>query len=186
MKIGIDARLWSQTGVGRYIQELVKNLAEIDKENQYIIFVREQDINYQLPITQPADATHQALLAGNYQLRKVNIRWHSLKEQIVMPFILWREHLDLMHFPYFSVPVFYPGKFIVTIHDLILDHFDTGKASTLPWFIYKIKRLGYKLVMWATLHRAARVITVSQATKQEIIDHYKIKPEKIVVTHEAP
>ncbi|MBI5465091.1 glycosyltransferase family 4 protein [Candidatus Gottesmanbacteria bacterium] len=39
--------------------------------------------------------------------------------------------------------------------------------------------------MWLALHRAAKIITVSNVTKQEIVDHYKIKPEKVVVTYEA-
>jgi len=43
MRIGIDCRLWSQTGVGRYIQNLVLNLAEIDHENEYVLFVGSGD-----------------------------------------------------------------------------------------------------------------------------------------------
>lgn len=174
MKIGIDARLLSQTGVGRYTQELVANLVKIDKENQYLLFLRKKEYgNFKLP-------------GPNFEKRLADIRWHSLKEQILMPFILWREHLDLVHFPYFSVPIFYPGKFVVTIHDLILDHFETGQATTLPWFLYKIKRLGYKLVIWVALHRAVKIITVSEATKNKIVEHYKINPGKVVVTYEAP
>lgn len=172
MRIGIDARLWNQTGVGRYVQELVTNLGKIDKENQYLIFARKNEINYQS-------------LTANCQLRTINIRWHSLKEQIFLPFLLWREHLDLVHFPYFSVPVFYPGQFVVTIHDLILDHFDTGRASTLPWLVHKLKRCGYKLVLRLALRRAVKIITVSESTKKEIVDHYKVKPEKVIVTYEA-
>ena len=173
MKIGIDARLWGQTGVGRYLEELVENLARIDKKNHYLLFLTKEHQNLSLP-------------GPNWEKRIADIRWHSLKEQLFMPFILWREHPDLVHFPYFSVPIFYPGKFVVTIHDLILDHFETGKASTLPYFFYKIKRLGYKLVMWIALHRAVKIITVSEATKNKIVEHYKINPGKVVVTYEAP
>ena len=174
MKIGVDVRLWSQTGVGRYIQQLIFNLAEIDKESEYFLFLRKQDFErFKLP-------------GKNFEKRLADLRWHSLTEQVLMPIILWREHLDLVHFPYFSVPIFYPGKFVVTIHDLILDHFDTGQASTLPWFFYKIKRLGYKLVMWLTLKRALKIITVSKTIKEELVNHYNINPRKVVVTYEAP
>ena len=44
MHIGIDARLWSQTGVGRYIRNLVINLSNIDKKNSYVIFVGSIDL----------------------------------------------------------------------------------------------------------------------------------------------
>ena len=173
MKIGIDARLWGATGVGRYLEELVENLAKIDKKNHYVLFLTKKHKNLSLP-------------GPTWEKRIANIRWHSVKEQILMPLILWREHLDLVHFPYFSVPIFYPGKFVVTIHDLILDHFETGQATTLPWFLYKIKRLGYKLVIWVALKRAVKIITVSEATKNKIVEHYKINPGKVVVTYEAP
>lgn len=173
MKIGIDARLWGQTGVGRYLEQLVENLAKIDKQNKYVLFLTKEHKDLPLP-------------GPTWKKKITDIRWHSLKEQILLPFVLWRERLDLVHFPYFSVPIFYPGKFMVTIHDLILDHFDTGKASNLPWFIYRIKRLGYKLVMWVALHRAVKIITVSETTKKEIIGHYHVNPRKVVVTYESP
>ena len=43
MKIGIDCRLWNETGVGRYIRNLVTQLAEIDQKNDYIIFLKRQE-----------------------------------------------------------------------------------------------------------------------------------------------
>jgi len=174
MKIVIDGRLYSQSGVGRYTQKLIKNLAVLDKKNKYLIYLNKDNFfSFKPP-------------AKNFEKRLVDIPWHSLKEQILLPFLLIKEKPDLVHFPYFSVPIFFPGKFIVTIHDLTIDHFDTGRASTLPWFFYKIKRLGYKLVMWIALHRATKIIAVSEMTKKEIITHYKIRPEKVVVTYEAP
>ena len=52
MRIGIDARLWRETGVGRYIRSIFKYLPEIDRENEYIWFFRQkefEDINIPLP-----------------------------------------------------------------------------------------------------------------------------------------
>lgn len=174
MKIGIDARLISQTGVGRYTKNLIKNLAKIDKKNQYILFLRQEEYkSFTLP-------------AKNFKKKLADFRWHSLEEQIKFPKILEKENLDLVHFPYFSVPIFYHKKFIVTIHDLIIDHFDTGRATTLPWPVYKLKRLGYKIILKLAIKNTVKIIAVSNATKQEIIDHYKVNPNKIEVIYEAP
>ena len=43
MKIGIDCRMYGpkHTGIGRYVQNLVENLLEIDKENSYVLFVKD-------------------------------------------------------------------------------------------------------------------------------------------------
>lgn len=154
MKIGIDARLIAQTGVGRYTRNLLKELKKIDKKNQYLIL-------------QP------------------KINWHSLKEQLFLPLIIWRQKCDLVHFPYFSVPIFYPGRFIITIHDLIPWHYPTGRASRLPLLFYKIKWWAYKLVIFIAAHRAKKIIAVSQTTKKEIINHLKVKPEKVIVIYEG-
>lgn len=170
MKIGIDARLINETGVGRYIRNLISGLARIDTTNSYIVFVRDD-------CWKPPNA--------RWERRVVDIAWHSVAEQILMPWMFVKEHLDLVHIPYFNVPIFYPGKFIVTIHDLTILHFDTGKASTLPMPLYKLRRLGYYLALAVGLRRAHKIIAVSQTTKQEIIDHFRIDPKKIVVTYEG-
>ena len=39
MKIGIDGRLINETGVGRYIRNLVEQLGKLDRNNQYVIFL---------------------------------------------------------------------------------------------------------------------------------------------------
>lgn len=168
MRIGIDARLWNETGVGRYIRNLVNNLAAIDKENEYILFGKNDVIGN-----------------GKFKIVETDIRWHSIDEQLRLASILNKEKLDLMHFPYFSVPVAYNKPFVVTIHDLIINQVDTGKASTLPLPLYKAKRLGYKLVLRSTVNKAAKIIAVSQATKADIIKYLGVKPDKIAVTYEG-
>ena len=43
MKIGIDVRLWNETGVGRYTRNLVTNLVRLDKKNEYVLFAKSTD-----------------------------------------------------------------------------------------------------------------------------------------------
>ncbi len=172
-KIGIDCRLWNETGVGRYIRNLVSNLAKLDTRNQYILFLRKGE--YEIV----------PLPGKNFEKRLADIRWHSVKEQTQFAHLLQKEKLDLVHFPYFSYPILYKGNFIITIHDLILNHFPTGQATTLPSPIYWLKQLGYRFVVSKAVKKASRIIAVSKATRDEIIDHYKIKPEKITVTYEG-
>lgn len=173
MKIGIDGRLYSQTGVGRYIRNLIKVLGETDKKNKYLLFLRGEDFeDFKLP---------------NKRWRKIkaDVRWHSVLEQVLMPVFLYREKIDLVHFPYFNVPVFYFRPFVITIHDLTHLHFDTGRASTLPYFFYKLKRLGMRVVLKTAVKRARRIIAVSKRTKREIIDNFKVDKKKIKVIYEG-
>ena len=108
-----------------------------------------------------------------------------MQEQIALPGLIRRAHLDLIHFPHFNVPLFVPTKFVVTVHDLILTKFPTVRATTLHPLLYKFKNLAYRLVIWSALKRSRQVITVSQFTKEDIIEQFKIRPEKISVTYEG-
>lgn len=178
MRIGIDCRLWNETGVGRYIRNLVQQLQILDKTNEYVLFVKSKDYdrikNQELRIKDE-----------KWKLVKADIRWHTVKEQLLFPKILNKENLDLMHFPYFSVPIGYKKPYIVTIHDLILHNFPTGQATTLPKPVYALKLRGYRYVIEHAAKNAQKIITVSKATKDEIVKHLRVSKKKIVVTYEG-
>ena len=175
VKIGIDARLIRETGVGRYIQNLISQLSEIDEKNDYTLFVKSQDQeNFKSQISNL-----------KWKIAIADIPWHSIKEQVQFTEILNREKLDLVHFPYFSVPISYNRPFVITIHDLILHHYPTGKASTLPFPFYVLKVIGYKYLIRKASENAKKVIAVSKSTKDEIIDHLKIPQDKIKVIYEG-
>lgn len=175
MRIGIDARLWSQTGVGRYIRNLIYNLQVIDKQNDYVLFVMDRDY----------DDVKFRISNLKFKISNCNIRWHTLSEQLNLPSILNKEKLDLIHFPYISVPFFYNKPFVVTIHDLIPYHFSTGKASTLPFPFYKFKFLAYKLIVSQAAKKAKKIIVPSSTTKKDIIDYLKVDPSKVQVVYEG-
>lgn len=173
MKIGIDARLYSQTGVGRYIRNLVSALAKIDRKNSYVIFLTKQDFKeFVLP-------------NSRWQKVAADFPWHSLVEQIKMPLLLYHHHLDLMHFPYFNVPIFYFRPFVVTLHDLTVWKHSTGKATTRAFWYFLIKKLGYKIELAVIAKRTKLVITISRFVKKDIQELLKLPAEKIKVIYEA-
>ncbi len=175
MRIGIDVRLWSETGVGRYIRNLVKKLQILDKNNQYVLFVRSQ--NY--------SDINSKIAATNFKLIKADIHWHSIAEQIIFPNLLNKENLDLMHFPYFSLPIFYSRPFVVTVHDLIINHFPTGKASTLPYPMYIVKRFGYDFVIKNAVKNATKIIVPLHVVKDDLVQTLGVQANKIMVTYEG-
>lgn len=172
MNIGIDARLWNETGVGRYIRALVRYIGELDKYNSYALFLRKSEYEtLQLP--------------KNFRKIEADINWHTLSEQIYLPTIYKNANLDLLHIPYFSVPIFTPLPFIVTIHDLTISHFATGQATTKIYPIYLIKRMGYNVVLKNAIFKSKAIITVSQTVKKEIIHEFNVDPLKITVIYES-
>ncbi len=173
MKIGIDCRIFGvkHTGIGRYVQNLVLELLKEDKKNNYVLFVRKD--------------FQEKFENENVKIVIADIPHYSVKEQIIFPLIIANEKLDLVHFPHFNVPVFFQGKYIVTIHDLI-KHSSKGKETTTKsGWIYWLKYFGYKFVFEKSVKRAFRIITPSKFVKDEIIKEYKICEDKIKVTYEG-
>lgn len=175
MKTGIDCRLWNQTGVGRYIRNLVLELSLIDKENQYVLFVRPQD----------AEQVRRQIKNPKFKIEMTDIRWHSLSEQLTFGKILNKHDLDLVHFPYFSHPISYNRPFVVTIHDLIINHFSTGRASTLPLPFYYLKRFGYQKVLDHAVKNARKIIAPLNCVRDDIAKTLNVPNDKIAVTVEG-
>lgn len=179
MRIGIDARFYGPIGkgLGRYTQEVVDNIIKITSATSasfnFVIFLSPDNFD--------------EFVCEQVNVEKVclKIKWYSWQEQILMPFYIWRQKLDLMHYPHFNVPVLTPCKFVVTIHDLILTHFPTRRATTLNPLVYRLKNLAYRLVISSAIKRAKKIITVSEFTKNDILEQFKVSADKIVVTYEG-
>lgn len=175
MRIGIDARFLGPagTGIGRYTQKLIENLEKIDRKNKYVIFLRKENFN----LYEPANPNFRKVLA--------DIPWYGLGEQIILPTVFSREKLDLLHVPHFNVPLFYRGKFVITIHDLIKNDWAGTEATTKGPLEYWIKRLGYRVVIRCAVRQARRIITPSNYVKDRLVELFKVNPKKIAVTYEA-
>lgn len=176
MRIGIDARFYGPIGkgLGRYTQKLIENLEKIDESNKYFIFLRKDNFKDYVPKNK------------NFHKVLADFKWYTFSEQFKFPRLLNKYHLDLVHFPHFNVPLFYFGKFIVTIHDLILIHFPTRRGSTLGPILYWFKFMAYKIAIRSAIFRSEKVIAVSKFTRNDILNVYKkIPSEKIYVTYEA-
>jgi glycosyltransferase involved in cell wall biosynthesis len=184
MKIGIDVRLWNETGVGRYIRNLIREILILDGSNDFVLFAKPSDYLYIKDYISDSLSSWK-MEGGKWKIVTTDIRWHSLEEQTSFPKILLGENLDLMHFPYFSLPIAYNKPFIVTIHDLIIYHYPTGKASTLPKPIYKLKHLGYKTIIQKAVKNAAVIIVPSNFVKDDLKKTLDVPDGKIVVTAEG-
>lgn len=175
MRIGIDARFFGSIGkgLGRYTQKLVENLEKIDHQNQYFVFLRRENWNEYHPQSK------------NFTKVLADIPWYSLQEQIKMPKVINKCGVDVMHFPHFNIPISYKGKFVVTIHDLILFRYPTRRASTLSAPAYFLKKKAYHQVINAAVKNSAKIIAVSEHTKRDILKNFVIDPSKIAVTYEG-
>jgi len=176
MRIGIDARMFGprQGGLGRYVQQLVLHLEKLNTNDEFVIFLRQENWDEY----EPKNPHFKKVLA--------NIPWYGWREQILLPQILNKEKIDLMHFPHWNVPLFYSKPFVVTIHDLLLLHYPTREASTLGPIGYFFKQLIFKIVLNHAARQAKKIITVSEFSKNDIVKTLNIPANKISVTYPAP
>ena len=172
MRIGIDTRLINESGIGRYIKNLLIELQKIDSKNEYVIFLRNKDFD---SLTFPS----------NFKKVEADFAWYGIAEQVKFPPLIYSQKIDLMHFPHFNIPIFYHGKFIVTIHDLIHKHHSMSHATTHGPMVFAIKKMGYTKAFQTALEKSQKILVPSQFVKDQIIKEWKTKTEKITVTPEG-
>lgn len=172
MRIGIDARMYNESGVGRYISNLINQLTLLDRKNEYLIFLLKKDYD-------------TLVYHNNFTKVLVSVKWYSLNEQLKLPQILGTLNLDLIHFPHFNVPILYRGKFVVTIHDLIHQHFQMRLATTLNPITYKLKQFAYKKVFKNAIFKSQKILVPSNYVKDLLINKWGVETGKIIVTYEA-
>ncbi len=175
MRIGIDARMYHEgLGIGRYIVELIAKLEDIDHENEYIIFLRKKNWERYTPRSK------------NFTKVLADIPWYSVREQLVLPYILYQRQLDVMHFPHFSVPFLYQRPFVVTIHDLIMLNMPASSrlaATTRTTLWYWIKFTAYRILLNSITRRACCIITVSETSKKDIMKSLKVPEDRVCVVY---
>lgn len=175
MRIVVDARLYgpkTAKGLGRYLEQLLLGLKEQDQTNDYVILLSTENFN-------------EFTEAPRFKKVLAPWRWYSLAEQFYLPRLIKKLKPDLVHFPHFNVPLFYRGKFIVTIHDVLLRRHHSRRASTLGPLKFWLKKQLYLWVIGSAIRRARQIITVSQFTKQEILHFYHVPESKISVVYEG-
>lgn len=162
--IGIDARKVQDFGIGTYIRNLVRNLAEIDRENRYVLFTGTPGLE---------------ILKGlpeNFRLVLERAPVYSVRELVALSWKLFRLKLDLYHATHYVLPAVVPGRVVVTIHDIIHLLYPEFLPSRLA-FLYAQRMLRRSLL------RANRIIAVSQNTKADLMHHFEVDGRKIQVVY---
>ena len=175
MKIAIDARFLGPegTGIGKYTEKLLDNLVFLDHKNEYFVILRKENWNLFNPDV------------DNFKKILVNARYYGVKEQLLMPAALQKIKPDLAHFPHFNIPLLYPGKFVVTIHDIIKSEFKGASSTTRAAPIYYLKHFGYEFTIRQAVRRAKRILIPSVFTKKKLSKAFEIPASKVSVTYEA-
>lgn len=173
----IDARLYGpkHTGIGRYTKNLLIALVNNPDFKKY---------KFTLIIYKDLETEIKKDLSNHYNYITTNIHHYSLKEQLILPFVIYWQKPDLVHFTHFNKPILYFGNSIVTIHDLIKHFFKGKETTTHNTFLYWIKYFMYLALVNLTV-KTNNLIVPSNFWRNYLIEKFKINSKKITTTYEA-
>jgi glycosyltransferase involved in cell wall biosynthesis len=166
VRIGIDARKLHDFGIGTYIRNLLRQLARMDCQTEYVILCR------------PEDRETLSALGENFRAVVQTAANYSISEQIRIPLALAREGVTLFHAPHYVLPPLVRSRSVVTIHDCIHLMFPQYLPNRLA---YTYARTSIRFAA----RRATRILTVSESSKRDILRFVDTEPDKIDVIYNA-
>ena len=162
-RIAIDARKLRDFGIGSHLANLLSGLARVDGEERFTVVVPP---GAKLPSPAGEDPRFEAVPCA--------ARGYGLREHLALPHIARRAGAALYHAPHYVLPKGWRGPSVVTIHDLIHLRF----PEYLP---NRAARLYARHVIGDAYRRADLVLTVSEATRRDLLDEFGGEPDRIRV-----
>jgi glycosyltransferase involved in cell wall biosynthesis len=152
-------------GIGRYTRGLVEALADIDRENQYVLFCA-------------GEFPSRAVWPPNFVVRRSAIpsRWLTTgwsKMGLPVPAEALTGECDLFHSPDYVLPPLRGARGIVTVHDLSFMRLPACADPGLRAYLAKSlpKSVGV----------AHRLLADSWSTRNDLIELLQVDPEKVSV-----
>ncbi|CAN5873071.1 glycosyltransferase family 1 protein [soil metagenome] len=168
MKIGIHGDPAAHSipgGVGVYVRRLIAELLRLpDEHTLKVILSRHADL--------PPSWVSAGLIRTSLPFAPSYAAWNFLG----MPKI--PDELDVVHATGLAIPPVPGAALVATVHDLAVER--------MPEVVPAIWRQIYLKGLRTAVKRAIVICAVSQATKDELVDAYRVDPERVVVTPEAP
>lgn len=168
--VGLNAHLLSLdenyrgAGINWYIYHMLHHLPDADPELRYTAFLYE-----------PRFSPRQGMRVVRSSWATTTPARRIVWEQLVAPWMLSRERVDLMHAMAFVAPFFSPCPTVVTVMDLSFmlfpDAFTPSKRTYLRW----MTRL--------SVRRASQVIAISASTRQDVIACLQVPEQRVQVIY---
>jgi glycosyltransferase involved in cell wall biosynthesis len=169
MKIGIMLRAIDEKGgVGVYTRYITQELLEIDRQNQYVLFYRRAE--------NLGRFSHHA----NVVERVVRAPNKALWDQVAIPYACWREGIDVVFHPKFTVPLLAPCKTVMVLHGAGWLMPETSKF----WNSLDLRYV--RAMMPVYCQRASAVLAVSQITTDTFNQVFALPSGKIRTVYFGP
>jgi len=170
MNIGINARYLQKkhTGIENYLLNLLKQLISLDTNNNYFLYFGNHK---PVPSVVPGGGavTRIASMPTNSQLMRM------IWDQVGLPHALKKDSITVFHEPSFISPLIKVCPTVITVFDLAYLYF--------PEHFTRRNVLYLKTLLPYSIKKADCIIAISKHTKNDIIKHYNVTPEKVRVVY---
>ncbi|MBZ0293309.1 MAG: glycosyltransferase family 4 protein [Anaerolineae bacterium] len=171
MHIALNGWFWDQpyVGSGQYIRDLLPAMRKVAPEVRFSLILPGH-------ITEPDEVPDGVEVihttGGSGDIAKV------IFEQRTYPRAVARTGADIAHVPYWGPPLSSPARLVTSVLDVI--------PLAIPNYSHGFKARLYTSLVSAAARGSAHTITLSEASRQDIIDYLEIPAEKITPTYLAP
>jgi glycosyltransferase involved in cell wall biosynthesis len=161
IRVAIDAHSVGTKlgGNESYAVNLIEALAQIDSTNNYTIYVTTNEARDRFSNRWP-----------NFKVRSTLPHTPLIRIPLTLSAELRKHPVDVLHVQ-FTAPPFCPCPFVVSIHDLSFEH--------LPQTFKRRSRTQLRLTVRHSARRAARILSLSEHTRGDIMETYGIHPDRI-------
>ena len=167
MKIGIEGqRLYRKRkhGMDMVALELIKELQQLDKKNEYVIFIKPDEDNR---IFEPAD---------NFKFVELGGGPYPTWEQFALPKAAKAEGCDLLHCTSNTAPLNPGMPLIITLHDIIyMESISLFKKGGTAY--QKFGNMYRRFVVPRVMKKSDKIITVSEFEKNRIREFFGFPPD---------
>lgn len=170
--MGLNGRFLvaQRTGVQRSAYLLFRNIIERNTRFNFVLFTGESERyapEWQVPNVQ---------IVASELSQKTSLRNH-LWEQLTLPHLARKYQVELLHSPANLAPLFYRGKSMVNIHDLIF-------LVQPSWFAASF-RLTYRWIVPRIARKASIIVTNSNHAKNDILERLSVDIERLRLVYWA-
>lgn len=164
-RILIDTRHVRDFGIGTYIRNLVQALASTDQADEFLLVASREG------------AQELTGLPGNFRVVRYERPDSVPTDQIAFPLFARHFGADVHHIPLSAVALTMPRPYVVTVHDMSSLMYGPKTGLWCKYRLYQFRR---------GLERAARIIAVSDATRQDLEDLFGVPLERVRRIYNAP
>ncbi len=176
MKFCLDARTATDhfPGIGRYVSNLARAMGNELARGEALIVLGTPvhrslaPTRWELPANQPGRVTVIEAAASPF----------GFQQQIDIPRTLRANGVGVYHSPYYLMPYFPGLPTVVTLYDLI--------PQLFPQVVSARARALFQFATRLALRTADQVITISEASRRDLLAAYRLNPTRVTAIPLAP